>query len=83
LYRAFRGSGTTVIDGQKFEWEQGVVSLWSWHSHQNRSQAEAAILFSVSDLAGHGSARLYHEEQAMVRDLRRVFWMVCIGDVSF
>ena len=48
IYHAFRGNGATVINGQKFEWEQGdcfVVPLWSWHSHQNRSQTEAAILF--------------------------------------
>ncbi|MET0502429.1 MAG: cupin domain-containing protein, partial [Candidatus Binatia bacterium] len=65
IYHAFRGNGTTIIGGQKFEWEQGdcfVVPLWSWHSHQNRSQAEAAILFSVSDLPVMEALKLYREE---------------------
>ena len=53
VYHAFRGSGATIIDGQRFEWQQGdcfVVPLWSWHSHQNGSNSDEALLFSVSDL---------------------------------
>jgi len=37
IYHAFRGSGSTVINGEKFDWKQGdcfVVPLWSWHSHE-------------------------------------------------
>jgi gentisate 1,2-dioxygenase len=65
IYHAFRGSGTTVIDGRKFEWSQGdclVVPLWSWHSHQNRSQKDEAILFSVSDMPVMEALKLYREE---------------------
>ena len=65
IYHAFRGNGTTVINGEKFEWEQGdcfVVPLWSWHSHQNHSQTDAAILFSVSDLPVMEALKLYREE---------------------
>jgi gentisate 1,2-dioxygenase len=52
LYHAFRGSGTTVINGQPFLWEKGdsfVVPLWHWHEHANRSADTDAILFSMND----------------------------------
>lgn len=65
IYHAFRGSGTTIIDGKRFEWEQGdcfVVPLWSWHSHQNRSNSNDAILFSVSDMPVFEALKLYREE---------------------
>ncbi len=65
IYHAFRGNGTTVINGQKFDWEQGdcfVVPLWSWHSHQNRAKDQEAILFSVSDLPVMEALGLYREE---------------------
>jgi gentisate 1,2-dioxygenase len=65
IYHAFRGSGTTVINGEKFDWEQGdcfVVPLWSWHSHQNRSKDGEAILFSMSDLPVMEALHLYREE---------------------
>lgn len=65
IYHAFRGSGTTIIDGRKFDWEQGdcfVVPLWSWHSHRNRSRADPAVLFSVSDRPVMEALKLYREE---------------------
>jgi gentisate 1,2-dioxygenase len=65
VYHAFRGSGTTIIDGKKFDWDQGdcfVVPLWSWHSHQNRSNDEEAILFSMSDMPVMEALQLYREE---------------------
>jgi gentisate 1,2-dioxygenase len=65
IYHAFRGNGVTVINGQKFEWDQGdcfVLPLWSWHSHQNRSAQDEAILFSVSDMPVIKALKLYREE---------------------
>jgi len=65
IYHAFRGSGTTVINGEKFDWEQGdcfVVPLWSWHSHRNRSKENEAILFSMSDMPVMKALKLYREE---------------------
>lgn len=53
IYHVFRGSGTTVINGQPFHWEKGdsfVVPLWHWHEHANRSSGEEAILFSMNDM---------------------------------
>lgn len=54
-----------MIDGQRFEWEQGdcfVVPLSSWHSHQNRSKSDEALLFSVSDLPVMAALKLLREE---------------------
>src|SRR5437899_3378923 len=65
IYHAFRGSGTTVIDGKKFDWDQGdcfAVPLGSWHSHQNRSKDKDAILFSMSDMPVMEALKLYREE---------------------
>ena len=65
VYHAFRGKGSTRINGQRFDWDQGdcfVVPLWSWHSHQNRSKDDEAILFSMSDRPVMEALKLYREE---------------------
>jgi gentisate 1,2-dioxygenase len=65
LYHAFRGSGTTMINGEPFHWEKGdtfVVPLWSWHEHANRSSTEEAILFSMNDTPVLEAFGLYREE---------------------
>jgi len=65
IYHAFRGSGTTVINGEALEWNKGdtfVVPLWSWHEHANRSAKEEAILFSMHDIPVLKAFGLYREE---------------------
>jgi gentisate 1,2-dioxygenase len=65
IYHAFRGSGTTTINGEPFNWEKGdsfVVPLWSWHEHTNRSSTEEAILFSMHDEPILKAFGLYREE---------------------
>jgi gentisate 1,2-dioxygenase len=65
IYHAFRGSGTTMINGEPFHWEQGdsfVVPLWSWHEHANRSSTGEAILFSMHDVPILKAFGLYREE---------------------
>jgi len=65
IYHAFRGSGTTIINGEPFNWEKGdsfIVPLWSWHEHTNRSSAEEAILFSMHDEPILKAFGLYREE---------------------
>jgi gentisate 1,2-dioxygenase len=65
IYHAFRGSGTTTIDGQPFHWRKGdtfIVPLWSWHEHANLSSTEAAILFSMHDEPILKAFGLYREE---------------------
>lgn len=65
ICHAFRGSGTTTIDGEPFHWEKGdtfIIPLWSWHQHANRSDKEEAILFSMHDLPILKAFGLYREE---------------------
>jgi gentisate 1,2-dioxygenase len=65
LYHAFRGRGTTMINGQKFDWAQGdcfVVPLWHWHEHANTSASEDAILFSMNDAPVLAPFGLYREQ---------------------
>ncbi|HEY7322931.1 MAG TPA: cupin domain-containing protein [Candidatus Binatia bacterium] len=65
IYHAFRGSGTTMINGESFHWEKGdtfIVPLWSWHEHRNRSDKEEAILFSMHDQPILKAFGLYREE---------------------
>jgi len=65
VYHAFRGNGTTIINGEPFNWEKGdsfVVPLWSWHQHRNRSSTEEALLFSMHDLPVLKAFGLYREE---------------------
>ena len=65
IYHAVRGSGTTVIEGKPYQWNERdcfIVPSWKWHEHRNRSSDEAAVLFSVTDrpvLLGLG---LFREE---------------------
>ena len=65
IYHAFRGKGTTQIGESVFEWEQGdsfVVPVWYSHRHMNRSSADDAILFSMSDAPVLKALDLYREE---------------------
>lgn len=64
VYHAFRGSGTTWIGEQKFNWQQGdsfVVPLWNWHAHKNNSN-EPAILFSINDRPTIEALGFFREE---------------------
>ncbi len=66
IYYVFRGSGTTVINGEEFHWDKGdtfVVPLWSWHEHANRSSKEDAVLFSMNDAPVLKAFGLYREEE--------------------
>jgi gentisate 1,2-dioxygenase len=65
IYHVFRGTGTTQIGEEKFDWQQGdsfVVPLWYVHRHLNRSSSQDAILFSMSDAPVLRALDLYREE---------------------
>ncbi|MBI2349813.1 MAG: cupin domain-containing protein [Deltaproteobacteria bacterium] len=65
IYHVFRGSGTTVINGEPLHWEKGdtfIVPLWHWHAHANRSAQDEAILFSMHDAPILKAFGLYREE---------------------
>jgi gentisate 1,2-dioxygenase len=66
LYQAFRGNGVTVVDGQRFEWNQGdifVVPPWALHHHEN-GRAEDSILYSISDEPVWRALNLYREDNS-------------------
>lgn len=51
VYHVVRGSGSSVIGGERFEWTKGdtfVIPLWAEHSHANEGSADA-LLFSYTD----------------------------------
>ncbi len=65
VYHAFEGSGETIINGVRFQWQQGdffVVPSWAWHEHVNGSQSERAILFSLHDTPVMVALNKYREE---------------------
>jgi gentisate 1,2-dioxygenase len=51
VYHVVRGSGSSIIAGQQFDWTEGdtfAVPTWAEHSHANLG-AKDAVLFSFSD----------------------------------
>lgn len=63
IYYVIAGSGSTVIDGQVFEWRKGdvfVVPIWAWHEHHNSSAD--SYLFSITDQPALERLGLYREE---------------------
>ena len=65
IYQAFRGSGVTTIDGERFEWSQGdlfILPPWLPHEHANPT-TEDAILFSFTDWPTVKALGLYREEE--------------------
>lgn len=64
VYQVFEGRGSSVIDGERFDWGRGdvfVVPLWAWHEHAS-APGEEAILFSVHDTPVMQALGLYREE---------------------
>ena len=64
VYLAFSGSGYSVINGQRFDWQQGdffVVPPWAWHEHANETDGET-ILFAIHDTPVMKALGLYREE---------------------
>jgi gentisate 1,2-dioxygenase len=62
VYVAFSGSGHTVINGERFDWERGdcfVTPSWSAVEHE---AAEPADLFAVSDRPVLQALHLFREE---------------------
>jgi gentisate 1,2-dioxygenase len=49
IYAIVKGTGTTTIDGERFEWSRGdVIAAPSWRPHFHEA-AEDALMFRVSD----------------------------------
>lgn len=66
VYVVHKGSGYTVVNGEKFEWSKGdilAIPTWAWHEHVNTSSTEEALLFSINDLPLYESLNLEVEEE--------------------
>ena len=65
VYHVVQGAGATVIDGQRFVWQQGRLSPlppWALHEHANASSSADAMLFSIQDSPVLQALGLYYEE---------------------
>lgn len=65
LYQVAKGSGYSIINGQRFDWQEHdvfCVPSWAWHEHVNTSQTDDACLFCFNDLPAIQSMGLYREE---------------------
>jgi len=65
LYQVARGRGHSVINGERFDWQERdifCVPSWAWHEHVNASATEDACLFCFSDLPVMEKLGLYREE---------------------
>lgn len=64
VYHVFEGGGSTIINGQRFDWSKGdffVLPPWAWHEHVNTNGGET-ILFSVNDFPIMNAFGLYREQ---------------------
>lgn len=65
VYFVIAGNGFSVIDGQRFEWQQHdvfTIPSWACHEHANASRTEAAALFAFTDTPVMQALGLYREE---------------------
>jgi gentisate 1,2-dioxygenase len=63
IYHVAQGSGFSVLDGQRFDWQAGdtfCVPTWCWQEHS--ASGSDAILFQASDLPVLQSLALFREE---------------------
>jgi gentisate 1,2-dioxygenase len=64
VYNVVRGSGSTIINGERFDWTRGdifCVPSWACHEHLNTSTSDDAVLFSVTDSPVLHALGLYRE----------------------
>ncbi|HJQ17778.1 MAG TPA: cupin domain-containing protein [Allosphingosinicella sp.] len=65
VYQCAKGSGWSVINGQRFDWTERdifVVPAWTYHEHANASDSDDACLFGFHDLPVMRALGLYREE---------------------
>jgi len=65
LYQVAKGSGHSVINGQRFDWQERdifCVPSWAFHEHANGSASEDACLFCFHDLPTINALGLYREQ---------------------
>lgn len=63
LYYVVRGSGSTKVDEQRFDWRGGdfmAIAPWAWHEH---AAHEDSVLFEVSDAPAMAALGYFREEK--------------------
>jgi len=71
VYQVARGSGHSIVGGQRFDWAEKdifVVPTWTLHEHANASQSDDACLFSFNDLPTMRALSVYREEEYVEHD---------------
>jgi gentisate 1,2-dioxygenase len=82
IFHVLEGTGYTVIDGQKFEWEKGdffILPPWSNHEHVNTG-SEDVFLFSFNDKPVMEKLELEFSEGYQENDGHQVVKKVFIPD---
>ena len=67
-YHVVEGSGYTMIDGQRLDWEEKdvfSVPAWAFHEHVNSSD-RPAIVFSVTDIPVKRALGYYREQASPI-----------------
>jgi len=75
LYQVAKGSGHSVIAGQRFDWTERdifCVPSWAFHEHANASATDDACLFCFHDLPVMNALGLYREEALAENDGHQV-----------
>lgn len=65
VYLVIQGRGFSVIDGQRYDWEQGdvfAIPAWACHEHANASTTTEVALFAFTDAPVIQALGLYREE---------------------
>jgi gentisate 1,2-dioxygenase len=64
IYHVAEGSGFSIIDGQRFDWQKAdtfCVPNWCWHEHAASPEADA-VLFAASDTPILEALHVYRED---------------------
>jgi gentisate 1,2-dioxygenase len=64
VYMVISGQGYSIVDGQRFAWQQGdvlAIPAWACHEHANLSQTDVAALFCFTDAPVIRALGLYRE----------------------
>ncbi|MGE0503417.1 MAG: cupin domain-containing protein [Rhizobiaceae bacterium] len=80
IYYVISGSGSTVIDGTRFEWGSGdvfVIPNWMWHEHVNGG--EESFLFSVTDEPVMRRLGMYREQALAENEGRQTVTGTFVG----
>lgn len=67
LYYVVRGSGSTTVNDQRFDWNTGdffTIPSWAMHGHENRSESDDCLLFQVNDFPTMKALGFWREQAA-------------------